>query len=1374
MKSQHFRQICVCSLVCLLATAVKAQTTWYVDDDAPNDPGPGDPAVSDLAEDGSADHPFDAIQEGIDAAVAANGDDVLVLDGTYTGPGNKDLDFGGKAITVHSDNGPDNCIIDCEGNGRGFYFHSGEGPDAVVEGFSITNGSDPNGGAVHCFDSSNPTITNCSISGNSADYGGGIYCDLYSSPVVTNCTIRENTAAADGGGIICFGTSSPTIINTAISGNLAEYGGGGVFCFGTSDPVITSCVVSGNSAIDGIGGGVYCENSNPTIINTAISGNLAEYGGGGIYCAYANPIIVNCILWGDSPDEINVNSGSPVAAHSDIEGGTGEPWFGPGCIDTAPLFTNPGSGDYRLQPGSLCIDAGDNNAVPPDEADLDEDGNTAEQTPFDLDLNPRFVDDPDTATTGVGSPEHPEPEIVDMGAYEFQPQGGDTCWQVGTGDWSNADNWTAGEPSAAVTAYINNYGTAQITQAGEVCQSLWLGEHLGESGTVELLEFGELSSTEQYIGAGGVGTFTQTGGTNSVSNELYLGYSPLSDGTYDLSGGDLSASTVHVGYDYDGTAAFSWTGGTLDANTINVRPFGTLSVGQDWTYDGTLNINGGLVELLDPHDLILDAPGNGATVNLTSGDLVSRDQIIGSIDSATFTQTSGTNTVGYTLYLGEFAGSNGTYALSGTGELYAVNDHEIIGYAGSGQFTQTGGTNSVPVASLFLGHEPGSYGTYTISDGTLDVGYAITVGHDGAGAFNVSGGAVSSMSGLIGYGIGSDGTATVTGTGSQWIIDQDLLISNRLVVGAQSTGTLNITDGGYVRSVIGTVGKSFTVAGGEGEIYVDGSSSTLEYDVWLTVGGGGAISAMVEVSNGGWILIGGPLAIYSSGSITINTGATVSSSEGIITALSGLAAAATIDGPGSTWTNASSLYVGGDDYEPGDGTGTMTVDNEGTVDVGNTLKVWEPGTVNLNDGLIVADVAEVDVGATFNNAGGVLRVNGLSGFGDNVSFGGSLQIGHAGGGSPGGYTVGVSQSLQVGGQLMVGYDAPGQFTQTDGTISALDVFIGYDSTGTFAQSGGTNTIGPIGGLELAYHAGSTGTYELSGAGSLSASYEFIGSEGTGTFTQTGGSNVINTDLGLGQASGSSGTYVILAGVLNAGSLLVGGSGSGTFNITGAGVDITVSDLLYFGADSTFTAAAGNKIHMTGANFENESTSEVDLAGLANLELIFEGGTGQTEDLEVACEDKDTVMAGYDNNFSLGKLTVGGADVGDVRLVDNIDNGNRGGVGGAAEALYVDSLVLNAGSVLDLNGLHLYWRTEFVNSGGTIINGYMGQVEGLPGDLNCDGEVNGLDIQAFVWAVIDVSVYYSNGYGCSLNGDFDESGGVDELDVPFLVNELLNP
>ena len=135
--------------------------------------------------------PYTNIQWAINEA--SDGDTVLVADGTYTGAGNKDLNFNGKAIIVQSENGPDDCIIDCEGNGRGFYFDSSEGQDSVVSGFTIMN-SDTNG--IRCANSS-PVITNCKITGNS---GEGIICGDYSSPTINNCMITDNTAN-NGGGI---------------------------------------------------------------------------------------------------------------------------------------------------------------------------------------------------------------------------------------------------------------------------------------------------------------------------------------------------------------------------------------------------------------------------------------------------------------------------------------------------------------------------------------------------------------------------------------------------------------------------------------------------------------------------------------------------------------------------------------------------------------------------------------------------------------------------------------------------------------------------------------------------------------------------------------------------------------------------------------------------------------------------------------------------------------------------------------------------------------------------------------------------------------------------------------------------------------------
>ena len=77
--------------------------------------------------------------KGID--VAGDGDTVLVAAGTYTGPGNRDIDFGGKHVVLKASDpdGPLVTVIDCEDYGRGFHFHSGETSATAVIGFTVTN-----------------------------------------------------------------------------------------------------------------------------------------------------------------------------------------------------------------------------------------------------------------------------------------------------------------------------------------------------------------------------------------------------------------------------------------------------------------------------------------------------------------------------------------------------------------------------------------------------------------------------------------------------------------------------------------------------------------------------------------------------------------------------------------------------------------------------------------------------------------------------------------------------------------------------------------------------------------------------------------------------------------------------------------------------------------------------------------------------------------------------------------------------------------------------------------------------------------------------------------------------------------------------------
>lgn len=308
---------------------------------------------------GGYDHA--TIQAGINAAV--NGDEVIVADGTYTGTGNKNLDFGGRLITVRSENGPETTIIDCEGSGRGFYFHNGETSAARLEGFTITNGN---------------------IGGFSNSYGG-IWCKG-SSPVITNCII-SNCQAYRGGGIACAGGGNPTISNCTIIGNTARHSGGGILAYSRSNPIISNCIIAGNTASKG--GGIYYEyRSNPVVANSTIINNTAS-SGSGIWGYGDSMSATNCILWGNLPQQI---SSSVSVTYSDVQGGrTGE-----GNIDAAPVFAF--EDDYHLMPGSPDIDAGTNSPV--GGLDLN-----------DKDGSPRPLDG-----NGDGN------SVADMGAYEYDSQ----------------------------------------------------------------------------------------------------------------------------------------------------------------------------------------------------------------------------------------------------------------------------------------------------------------------------------------------------------------------------------------------------------------------------------------------------------------------------------------------------------------------------------------------------------------------------------------------------------------------------------------------------------------------------------------------------------------------------------------------------------------------------------------------------------------------------------------------------------------------------------------------------------------------------------------------------------------------------------------
>ncbi len=243
-------------------------------------------------------------------------------------------------------------------------------------------------------DNGSPSLTNVVFTGNSSAWlGGGMCNDESSHPTLTDVTFRTNSAR-DGGGMANDDESHPTLNNVVFTDNAASAYGGGMFNDWRSSPTLTDVIFSDNEAYDG--GGMYNDDaSHPTLTNVTFSGNTAEAEGGGMsnYDG-SNPVLTNVIMWGDTaytdPEIANYTGSTPVVTYSDIQGG----YTGTGNINADPRFVHAASGNLRLQPGSPCIDAGNNAAVPA--------GVTT-----DLDGNPRIVDG-----NGDGN------AVVDMGAYE--------------------------------------------------------------------------------------------------------------------------------------------------------------------------------------------------------------------------------------------------------------------------------------------------------------------------------------------------------------------------------------------------------------------------------------------------------------------------------------------------------------------------------------------------------------------------------------------------------------------------------------------------------------------------------------------------------------------------------------------------------------------------------------------------------------------------------------------------------------------------------------------------------------------------------------------------------------------------------------------
>ena len=322
-----------------------------------------EPAIM-LSADGTGDYP--SIQDALDAA--APGTVIKLQDGTYSGQGNRDIDFEGKAVTVRSHNrDPGMCLIDAGGSElaphRGVLFTSSETSETVLQDVWLTGAwTEGEGGGIYCLDAS-PTITGCVIEGNTGQSGGGgILCAgtgfSTGTPLIIGCTIYGN----EGGGILVQGRDA-AIENTLIAGNT---GGAAVSCDFEGEPLLTCCDVHGNEDGDWIGciesqlgadgnicaGPVFCASWDTVLTLSAVSRCLPANNTCGVQIGALGEGCVSYVVYPDGSGYFQT-----IQAAIDSMAKDQDPYYRRVVLADG-VFTGPGnrdidcSGRVRLRSGS--------------------------------------------------------------------------------------------------------------------------------------------------------------------------------------------------------------------------------------------------------------------------------------------------------------------------------------------------------------------------------------------------------------------------------------------------------------------------------------------------------------------------------------------------------------------------------------------------------------------------------------------------------------------------------------------------------------------------------------------------------------------------------------------------------------------------------------------------------------------------------------------------------------------------------------------------------------------------------------------------------------------------------------------------------------
>ena len=465
---------------------------------------------------------------------------------------------------------------------------------------------------------------------------------------------------------------------------------------------------------------------------------------------------------------------------------------------------------------------------------------------------------------------------------------------IKTGSGTLSLTGSCGAPSVFINAGSVDQpaGAMSISPSGD--GNLFVGVNPGDRASYVLGGAARLAAGNEFIGDFGSGTFTQSGGTHSVTS-CSLGANAGANGTYNLNGGLLSVARIGAGA---GTGSLNLNGGTLQTSasfSIPATSSLSLTIGTGGAIidthgfsltigaalagaarDGGLTkIGAGALTLVANNSFTGPTTVSGGTLALAGAGQLSAAscEYVGSAGAGTIVQSGGTNHA-TSVYLGFHAGSGGTYSQSGG--LLAATNCECVGYAARGGFVQSGGTNDSG-SRLYLGYSAGVAGSYSLGgSGLLAATSFEFIGTSGSGNFTQSGGVNDAGKLYLGYARGGSGTYALNGG----------TLACTEVGGGHGAGTLDL-NGGLLQAApqaanpfLSDVTKVYVQRGGA-NIDANGQQLTISQPLLDAGGGlckfgGGSLTLTgSETYRGSTQVDAGTLAVDGSltGPAVVNSGA---------------------------------------------------------------------------------------------------------------------------------------------------------------------------------------------------------------------------------------------------------------------------------------------------------------------------------------------------------------------------------------------------------------------------------------------------------------------------------------------------------------------